>query len=326
MSSMFNKSALQIATPKYGKYMASVLNANIDLVREVDIAQRRDESIFVQWDGEDPRNISIDKIGGDFGQSWLMVLRSRDDVSSGFPMSSFWIPDITREPTGNYCVYEFDIIDEDKDGAVRISMSSPKDIQSYGRPFDADTGKSYIGVTKRGIDTRMKEHIRSVRDPKYLFHRVLRNASMRKLLVRALRVGIDYDTAMDAEEKMVASATLYPRGLNSIPGGHAGIAYLASKGFKTNAKEMNSARDKVVNRFLESRRDNPLFALRLQTDDELITRIICGNPNNFSETEVRKIRAMDEIGWGYEDIATSLGTNVRRVGNLLGGRTYSRVA
>jgi hypothetical protein len=321
---MFNKTALKLISPKFGKYMAAALNADRGLVRDVNAAKMKDEAIIVQWEGANQKFL-IDRPGASFESSWLTPLRTRDDVNTGLFMSAYWLPDLLREPTGEYCVYELNILDPENN-KITVNLNSPKDTSAFGGFIENDTGKSYIGVTKRGIDTRIKEHLRSTLGPKYLFHRFLSKASLGRIFVRALRVGVDFDTAMNTEEKLVAAATLYPLGLNSIPGGFAGIKYLASKGFKANAQEINGSRDKIVTRFLEGRKDNPLFALRLQTDDELITRMICGNPNNFSEAEVRKIRAMDEIGWGHEAIATNLGASVRRVSNLLEGKTYSRVA
>ena len=181
------------------------MNADRNLVREIDAAKRKDEAIFVQWDNANQK-AHIDKAEASFKSSWFNNIRTRDEVNTGLFMSAFWLPDLIREPTGEHCVYEFNLIDAAAD-KVTINLSSPKDGDAFSGFLDKDTGKSYIGVTKRGIDTRLKEHLRSSIDPKYLFHRFLGKASLNRILVRALRVGVDFDTAMNTEEKLVAAAT-----------------------------------------------------------------------------------------------------------------------
>jgi hypothetical protein len=63
-----------------------------------------------------------------------------------------------------------------------------------------------------------------------------------------------------------------------------------------------------------------------------MSRIVCNNPNNFSKAEVLRIRAMNGIGWGDDDIAAHLGVDPHptlghyRIRRVIDGETYRMVA
>ncbi|MES9981682.1 MAG: hypothetical protein ABW107_23470, partial [Candidatus Thiodiazotropha sp. 6PLUC5] len=51
------------------------------------------------------------------------------------------------------------------------------------------------------------------------------------LLSELQYINLSYEEAMDVEEKMVERSTLYPKGLNKIPGGFAGTKFLHKMGY-----------------------------------------------------------------------------------------------
>ena len=330
-----NENALAVAYPNGGKVIAKTLNALPGFVERLSWLKENDLSGLcrVSLAGSTP-TASVDSLD-DYGttgfmSSWLAVGFTEtpgDIVEQGWLL---WLPDIIKEPAGPYIVYEVSV-DTGRLDHQGFLLERP-DIPDKFIPHSDDNQKSYIGVTSQGVINRLIQHARdAVNGTGYVFHRfVLRQfnavGASDKVQSRVLRTGLTRDQAMDAEEKLVENATLYPRGLNAIPGGYAGMRYLAERNFKTNAKRLIKNRAGELTNFFKSNPGNPLLALRLQSDDELISRIICKNPRNFGLSEVRHIRAMAELGYTEEQIAEEVKANQQRIHNLLTEKTYSRVA
>jgi len=277
-----------------------------------------------------------------FKYSWLYLEQrsASEDMGEG-EGKIIWLPDIIREPRGPYSVYECAVSrkwvpwklskNDSRYGESLFTLDSRPDDAKLFHTVDTKNRKSYIGITKQVPKKRLMQHVYEAKNEKrYIFHRFLYDQldtqDDSRVAFRILRAGLTQEEAMDAEEILVAKATLFPHGLNAIPGGKAGLRYLAERNFHTTAKEINRCRSKVLAEFFERNPNNPLLALRLQSDDDLISRIICNNPRNFEINEVRHIRAMAELGYTEDQIAEEVKANKQRIHNLLTEKTYSRVA
>ena len=332
-----NENALAVAYPKMGKLVAKAINGIPGFVERLSWLKENDLSgaCMVSLAGE-KASASVDSLeeygATGFMSSWLVVdftetSADPDVVEEGWML---WLSDIIKEPAGPYIVYEVSV-NTGRIDHKGFSLERP-DIPDKFNPESDDTQKSYIGVTSQGLIKRMYQHGRdAVNSTGYTFHRfMLRQfkavGTCDRLQSRVLRTGLTRDQAMDAEEKLVEGSTLYPRGLNSIPGGYAGMRYLAERNFKTNARRLIEDRAGELTKFFKRNPSNPLLSLRMQSDDELISRIICKNPRNFNRSEVRHIRAMAELGYTEEEIAEEVKVSQQRIHNLLTEKTYSRVA
>jgi hypothetical protein len=193
----------------------------------------------------------------------------------------------------------------------------------------------YIGITKQGWTARYRQHLNaSLNASPYLFHEALRRRDGRTVEIHIVQaVGCSFDEAMALEEKLVAGSppdpgSLYPHGLNMIPGGFAGLAYLGKYGFKNIGHRQWEARSRLLREFAahcdRESRPNPLMAARWR-DDEYAKSIIFGNPNNFTEDQVAEIRYMASLDHPVEMIAEQFRCDLRRIKFLIGGQTYSRV-
>lgn len=113
----------------------------------------------------------------------------------------------------------------------------------YCHDFTVDgVDLSYYGITKRHWIVRLREHFSSP----YLLGEQLRGASG-WIISKVVHAGLSYENAMKFEEDYVGNHTLYPKGLNIIPGGFAGIRHL----HKLTGKSVNfKNREVVLNEFL----------------------------------------------------------------------------
>lgn len=194
---------------------------------------------------------------------------------------------------------------------------------------EGDAQKLYVGVTKRSWALRLAEHRAAAKaGSPYLFHDALRRLSGGRFLTKIIDFADTYEGAMRIEEAFVEQLSLYPKGLNMIPGGFAGIKYLADRGFSC-GKQRWEYRHKVFERFAEhcvrSGQHNPLSALHWR-DDDYAANVICNNPRNFNRSQVGKIRLLDSFGQDASKIAEVLRCNEARIRKLLRGSTYRRVA
>jgi hypothetical protein len=233
------------------------------------------------------------------------------------------------------------IIDMPLAAALRTQRDFSTQYQVYAHSYVHDENgenigddNAYIGVTKRGWRTRWAEHIRSAeRGSRYRFHQAIRHFGDTALTVlhRVIACGQTEAEAMALEEQMVGLETLYPKGLNMIPGGYAGLKYLRQIG-AAGANERVTPDDKqeIVNRFFEtaSRRGlpNPLAAANW-CDPAYAEKVICAGDDRLKPDQIRNARFLASIGKSTDDIVTAIGArNKPQVQRLLAGSTYSRVA
>lgn len=198
--------------------------------------------------------------------------------------------------------------------------------------------RHYIGITKQGWTSRWRQHVNAaVNGSPYLFHEALRRRQMTPGQIVSVHkiaaAGLSYEDAMYLEEKLVAGyeqnvPSLYPHGLNMIPGGFAGLAYLGKYGFKNIGPREWEHRSKLLREFashcVRESKPNPLLAARWR-DNEYAASIIFGNPNNFTRGQVDEIRYMVSLGHSAEMIASLFQCDPVRIRRLVAGDTYSRV-
>lgn len=194
-----------------------------------------------------------------------------------------------------------------------------------------DQPNEYIGVTKRTWQKRWQEHVRSAKNGSYYkFHEAIRNYDSAFTQHTVVGVFETEKDAMDAEERYVAECSLYPMGLNMIPGGYAGMRFLhrigaVRKGEKVSPDEKHD----FINRHFETEsragRPNP-FAAANWLNDEYAEKVICGAPGRMKPSQIREARYLESTGISPDQIAAEVGAkNAAQVRRMLGGDTYSRI-
>jgi hypothetical protein len=191
----------------------------------------------------------------------------------------------------------------------------------------------YTGVTKRGWRTRWAEHLRAANSGShYRFHKAIKQwqgvatTTMHQIVGHAN----SEQRAMAMEERIVARDTLYPLGLNMIPGGNAGLEYLRRIGaLGKNERVSPDDVQNVINRFFEntSRKGipNPLAAANW-LDPSYAEKVICAGPDRLKAQQIRDARFLSSLGHDVEVVAARVGArNVDQVRRVLAGSTYSRI-
>jgi hypothetical protein len=213
------------------------------------------------------------------------------------------------------------------------------------------SGMNYIGITRQGWRKRFEQHLSDARcGSPLLFHRALRDHyQLSKVCAhRVLTVAEDEKSAMDAEEEFVrgtddpeilgrfsgietlASGTLYPKGLNMIPGGYEGLRVLHRLGaFDRNRPIDVDEREKhlirVMQRGEREGKANPLLAA-LWLDEDYAAKIICGPDGRLKPNQIVQARLMGALGRDVTDIANAVGAKSgSQIQRLLRGKTYSRI-
>jgi hypothetical protein len=207
---------------------------------------------------------------------------------------------------------------------------------------------SYIGLTSRNWQIRYKEHQRdALTGSELLFHTSLaavinRDSVVQRgmgpfeivrtgacLLSELQYINLSYEEAMEYEERMVERSTLYPKGLNMIPGGFAGTKFLHNLGYLKKDRATIDDRDFAAAKYL---RENPIkkrLAPWVQvkwSNDEFYESVIFKRSNTLNKDQVLSIRKYGN-DWGFdtETISNLVGANVRQVRDVLSEKYYSRV-
>lgn len=207
---------------------------------------------------------------------------------------------------------------------------------------------SYIGLTSRNWQTRYKEHQRdALTGSELLFHTSLRKVLngdsvvqsglgsfevVRKgaaLLSELEYVNLSYEEAMEVEEKLV-ERTLYPKGLNMIPGGFAGLQFLHKLGYLDRTRKVTvDERDRAAAKYLLDATSGPHVAPWVKENwakDEYYEQVIFKRSNTLNREQVIAIRKYgNEWGFDQDLIANLVGANQRQVRDVLSGKYYSRV-
>ena len=141
-------------------------------------------------------------------------------------------------------------------------------------------------------------------------------------------VNLSYDEAMQIEEQLVEK-TLYPAGLNMIPGGFAGMKFLHKLGFlnrdKATIEERNLAAAKYLHQLPRQRNPAPWISDRWEKD-EYYEQVVLSRSNTLNKDQVQQIRKFGEDGkFNSEIIARLSGASERQVRDVLSGKYYSRI-
>lgn len=249
---------------------------------------------------------------------------------------------------GDYVPHILEIIQKDPYGVVESIMFDEDFVintttavkgkylvyQHKYQELDDTDRFSYIGITKRGWQTRWSEHLRSAqKGSQYRFHAAIRK--LHKIAPRRLHwimsAGLTEDQAYEYEESYVENMTLYPLGLNMIPGGKSGLDYLRRIGALGKGERINPEdRCVIIENSMRSStllgRPNPLLA-SMWTDDEFAVKVICGPEGRLKPEQIKTARFMYSLGKSVDDIAREVSAkNVAQVARMLRGSTYSRIA
>lgn len=131
---------------------------------------------------------------------------------------------------------------------------------------------------------------------------------------------------MSLEEEFVENLSLYPLGLNMIPGGFAGIRYLSTLGITArNAAERDEQMEALAARENVDGKPNPLCAARWVADQDFVNRVICGHSGRLTVAQVRQIRLHASFGRAVRDVSNVTGSSVSQVKRVLSGDAYGRV-
>jgi len=236
------------------------------------------------------------------------------------------------DATRGHMIYEHDI--------------APMDFaqEELGEQFKA---ARYVGLTSRNWQTRYREHQRdALTGSELLFHTTLASVlpedgiiqvgmGVFELVRRGLTltseleyVNLTYEEAMQVEEKLV-ERTLYPAGLNMIPGGFAGIRLLHKLGFlgrtRATAEERDLAAAKYVQQLPRQQSPAPWIIERWQRD-EYYEQVVLSRSNTLRKEQILQIRKFG-IDWNFDPkiIARLSGASERQVRDVLSGKYYSRV-
>ena len=184
----------------------------------------------------------------------------------------------------------------------------------------------YVGITRRTWHERFREHAHAAATgSQLLFHRALRVRKHGWLETIIDAVG-NYDQMMRHEEEGIANFALYPNGLNMIPGGFAGIRYLASMGFQARNNEERDARlADLMELPAVNGSPNPLCSARWASDQEYVNSVICGHSGRLGVAQVRNIRMLSASGYDDTRIAGAVNDSAARVRRVLEGKRYNRV-
>lgn len=215
----------------------------------------------------------------------------------------------------------------------------------------------YYGITKRGWMLRFSEHVKAAlaEESPLLFHRVLRESIYGRMAQLTTEVssgipessaghilhstqhvicvaGVDEETANASEEYLVQKYSFrHPMGLNMIPGGRAGIAYLhqlRAIGDQDDAPT-DEIRERALSAYLRQKPrkglPNPAVA-RNWEDPSFAARVICGPAGRLAQEQLREIRRLASLGMPPRDISAAVGaSSPEQVRRVVKGQTYGRV-
>lgn len=206
------------------------------------------------------------------------------------------------------------------------SIAGQHCVYSHGLLTDVPVG--YIGITKRPWHVRFAEHEAAARGgSRFLFHDALRRHASAKRHHRIFAAGLSLDHALELEELLVSKCSLYPIGLNMIPGGRAGLRYLSS--LSLHLKSTENAAETIAGEMEKESlagRPNPLCSARWESDPDYVARVICGHSGRLTVEQVQMIRAMHVAQRDPEDITALSGAKgVSQVKRLLASKTYARI-
>lgn len=198
----------------------------------------------------------------------------------------------------------------------------------YCHSFQTDVPLAYFGISKRPWFERFAQHVSSAKSGSpYLFHRAIFTHNNVAVLHRVFYCDLNQETALEFEEKYVDMFTLYPLGLNMIPGGNKGIKYLSQLGINVKVPiDKEDITERLSLREDLSDRPNPLCAARWASDPSFAERVICGHSGRLTVDQVKTVRLLSSYGKQAKDILDITKTNnLRQIKNVINNKTYQRI-
>lgn len=253
--------------------------------------------------------------------------------------------------TSYYVLYEHGAVDYSVTAVDVFKSMNVQDAHLVPMPAAAhgSNGLIYVGITSRAWTIRYTEHINRAKSGSHLlFHRALRTefATCNTRFHYVLMLFREKDQAYDAEEQFIEQRSLFPNGLNSIPGGKKGLKFLASlKVVGQSVSPEPGERDAMLEKYVADNpevqanfpatrrversgaegQDRPEMA-EFWSVDENAARMITSRADRLSIEQIRNARYDASLGLSPQEIADHIGArNVEIVMRLLQGKTYARV-
>lgn len=197
----------------------------------------------------------------------------------------------------------------------------------YQHVINTETPLAYIGITRQRWFDRLTQHARdAAKGSHYLFHGAIRQHPLVQKGHAVFLVELTQQQAMDFEEEFVREFTLYPLGLNMIPGGYAGFKYLGSLGISVKTPlDRDQAIIHLSTKEMISGNANPLCAARWAADQDYVNRVICGHSGRLTVAQIRAIRRLSQFGISGIDISRIIGSSVKKVISVTNAKRYRRV-
>jgi hypothetical protein len=258
---------------------------------------------------------------------------------------------------GSYQLYSHTILSSDNQAVINKRTEVISDGDGYGglpalRRFHRDNSLIYVGITRRTWQERYRQHCRDMgRGSNLLFHRALRGEFCPIGCIEHIveRAGLTEQQAFEIEEKDVEKRSLhslFPNGLNMIPGGYAGLKFVhhfaARTGYALRGELTADGVESVLadvqrhslNRHFnttDAKRVNEEIARLWAEDVNYRISVMTGGHNRFSFDQIRAARIWHASGWPKGKILENLRKldsreiNADQVERLLKGETYASI-
>ena len=218
---------------------------------------------------------------------------------------------------------------------ISHNMNYKESFEELKARFGSDSGDDYyyVGITGRNWLLRLNEHIGEIRrGSRRKFHSAWRESLGLKdvyYVSSLMDINLNFEDAMNWEEKYVDKIASDSKGLNMIPGGFKGLKFLHEHRITDRVNITLEERDMAIAEFV---RQNPRkgipnpFIAELWKDDKFYLKIIESRPKTLSPRQVKKIRELSKIGRPISEIAEEVDAlNEIQVKNVIAGKTYGRV-
>jgi hypothetical protein len=257
---------------------------------------------------------------------------------------------------GSYQLYSHTILSPEKGDEINKNFINSGNGNIDGiysaQKFYQKNSLAYIGITKRTWQERYRQHCRDAgRGSNLLFHRALRGEFCKIGTIEHIveRAGLTEKQALEIEESEVEKRSLhslFPNGLNMIPGGLAGLkcvhSYAGRTGYvmkeKLTADNIEALLVEVQKHALnknfhstDMNRINAEIARLWAEDINFRVKATTGQRNRFSFKQIQSARVWHACGWSNVKILDSLRKiDAKEIGmdqleKLLRGETYKSI-
>jgi hypothetical protein len=255
---------------------------------------------------------------------------------------------------GSYQLYSHTILSSDNQAVMNRQMKNSGK-NNYQKSFQEAYQKNslaYVGITKQTWQKRYRQHCLDMeRGSNLRFHRALRGEFCQIGVIEHIveRAGLTEKQALEIEEGEVEKRSLhslYPNGLNMIPGGYAGLKFVHNFSSRTGYKlktditadnletVLADVQRHTLNAHLNSgisNRINGAIARLWAVDIYFRINATTKQRNRFSFEQIQAARIWYASGWPKEKILENLRKiDTKKVGmdqleQLLAGKTYALI-